>query len=76
MKARDLEFKACARLTDTTDSTTERIKIITGEGIGTVVRDGFEIKKGYPAINPVPMHQTLALARHICLVFKDMKIEM
>ncbi len=54
---RGLEFKACARLTETTDSTTERIKIIAGEGIGTVVRNGFEIKKGNPAINPVPMQQ-------------------
>ncbi len=53
---RGLEFKACARLTETTDST-ERIKIIAGEGIGTVVRNGFEIKKGNPAINPVPMQQ-------------------
>ena len=53
---RGLEFKACARLTEKTDST-ERIKIFAAEGIGTVVRDGFEIKKGNPAINPVPMQQ-------------------
>lgn len=53
---RGLEFKACARLTEKTDST-ERIKIFAGEGIGTVVRNGFEIKKGNPAINPVPMQQ-------------------
>ena len=44
-------------MTEITDSTTERIKIISGEGIGTVVRDGFDIKKGNPAINPVPMQQ-------------------
>ena len=58
---RGLEFKACSRLMGnteiTTDSTTERIKIIVGEGIGTVVRNGFEIKKENPAINPVPLQQ-------------------
>jgi len=53
---RGLEFKACARLTEKTDST-ERIKIFAGEGIGTVVRNGLEIKKGNPAINPVPLQQ-------------------
>ena len=35
----------------------KEIKIIAGEGIGIVVRDGFEVKKGNPAINPVPMQQ-------------------
>ena len=43
-------------MTEKTDST-ERIKIFAGEGIGTVVRNGFEIKKGNPAINPVPLQQ-------------------
>lgn len=54
---RGLEFKACARLTETADSATEQIRIIAGEGIGTVVRNGFEIKKGNPAINPAPLQQ-------------------
>ncbi|MDO9517625.1 MAG: cobalt-precorrin-5B (C(1))-methyltransferase [Methanosarcinaceae archaeon] len=57
---RGLEFKACARLIGNTEKTThptKRIKIIAGEGIGTVVRNGFEIKKGNPAINPAPLQQ-------------------
>lgn len=57
---RGLEFKACARLmknTDNTASPTRRITILAGEGIGIVVRDGLEVKKGNPAINPVPMQQ-------------------
>ncbi len=57
---RGLEFKACARLmknTENTASPTRRITILAGEGIGIVVRDGLEVKKGYPAINPVPMQQ-------------------
>ena len=57
---RGLEFKAHARSIKKTSSTTDQIKnikIITGEGIGTIVRDGFEVKKGNPAINPVPMQQ-------------------
>ena len=57
---RGLEFKACARLIKKTEKTTlsaKRITILAGEGIGTVVRDGFEIKKGNPAINPVPLQQ-------------------
>ena len=57
---RGLEFKACARLmknTENTASPTRRITILAGEGIGTVVRDGLEVKKGNPAINPVPMQQ-------------------
>ncbi len=57
---RGLEFKACACLmknTENTASSTRRITILAGEGIGTVVRDGLEIKKGNPAINPVPMQQ-------------------
>lgn len=54
---RGLEFKACARLIDVADSTTEQIKIIAHEGIGTVVRNGFEIQKGSPAINPAPLRQ-------------------
>ena len=57
---RGLEFKACARLmknTEKTPSSARRITILAGEGVGTVVRDGLEVKKGYPAINPVPMRQ-------------------
>ncbi|HJH28680.1 MAG TPA: cobalt-precorrin-5B (C(1))-methyltransferase [Methanosarcinaceae archaeon] len=57
---RGLEFKACARLmknTEKTASSARRITILASEGIGTVVRDGLEVKKGSPAINPVPMRQ-------------------
>ncbi|MGP8331879.1 MAG: cobalt-precorrin-5B (C(1))-methyltransferase [Methanosarcinaceae archaeon] len=60
---RGLKFKACARFTEKTMAMTgqimqiKQIEILAGEGIGTVVRDGLEVKKGYPAINPVPMQQ-------------------
>ncbi len=57
---RGLEFKVCAHLmknTEKTASSARRITILAGEGIGTVVRDGLEVKKGSSAINPVPMRQ-------------------
>ena len=47
---RGLEFVGDAKETD-------GITIIAGEGIGTVTRDGFPVKKGEPAINPGPMRQ-------------------
>lgn len=33
----------------------EGIEISTGKGIGIVTRDGLSVKKGNPAINPIPM---------------------
>ncbi len=47
---RGLEFEARAEEADD-------IIITAGEGVGIVRRDGLQIKKGLPAINPVPMKQ-------------------
>lgn len=47
---RGIEFEAYAMESD-------EISIFAGEGIGTITRDGLQIKKGNPAINPIPMQQ-------------------
>jgi len=47
---RGLEFEGYAREAN-------EIKVAAGDGIGIVTRDGVQVKKGSPAINPVPMQQ-------------------
>ncbi len=39
---------------------TEGIRILGGKGIGIVRRDGLQVPKGQPAINPKPMEQIRA----------------
>lgn len=50
---RGLEFVGEAR-------EAEGIRILGGEGIGIVRRDGLQVQKGQPAINPKPMEQIKA----------------
>ncbi|MCS3923971.1 cobalt-precorrin-5B (C(1))-methyltransferase [Methanosalsum natronophilum] len=50
---KELEFEARAIETD-------EIQVDAGRGIGIVYRDGLQIDKGNPAINPVPMKQIKA----------------
>lgn len=50
---RGLEFVGEAR-------ETEGIRILGGKGIGIVRRDGLQVPKGQPAINPKPMEQIKA----------------
>lgn len=50
---RGLEFVGEAR-------ETEGIRILGGEGIGIVRRDGLQVPEGQPAINPKPMEQIKA----------------
>jgi cobalt-precorrin-5B (C1)-methyltransferase len=50
---RGLDFVGEARETD-------RICILAGKGIGVVKRDGLQVPKGLPAINPKPMEQIKA----------------
>ena len=38
----------------------EEIRILGGRGIGIVRRDGLQVPKGQPAINPKPMEQIRA----------------
>ncbi|MFP4654754.1 MAG: cobalt-precorrin-5B (C(1))-methyltransferase [Methanohalobium sp.] len=47
---RGVEFESYAMESD-------EISIFAGEGIGTITKDGLQIKKGNPAINPKPMQQ-------------------
>lgn len=48
------------------EKTKHNIEICGGNGIGKVTKDGLKIKKGSPAINPVPMEMIKREAEEIC----------
>ncbi|WP_292485285.1 cobalt-precorrin-5B (C(1))-methyltransferase [Methanohalobium sp.] len=61
---RGIEFEAYAMESDETS-------IFAGEGIGTVIQDGLQIKKGNPAINPRPMQQ---IQNSVCEAVEELGI--